>query len=307
VTPREPLSWRQLLATVILVFLVAFAGSTVAFALWLRDVWEPQVAFLGSGNRLSLLVSEGPARLILATGDDPINYENALTRFQPLFGRRIDLLLLAGEGTTLLVPLSAFRDPHTRMTAALAPLPDSPEADALGAIPSFTGPRRIRVGPSVSVTVETAFPFGADPSTAFPSWRATVERGETRIVVLSDGHAASLFPPAAPASVLAVSGQDPATAWNLGPAVALVANGDAISGPDMRTAFADGPRPPEWGFRVAPGEALRLRFVDGGIEIPSDSAQNLRGTPTSASTNISTPLTYGVRRRGRLLPAQTRP
>ncbi len=123
--------------------------------------------------------------------------------------------------------------------------------------------------------METAFPFGADPATEFPAWRATIEHGETRIVVFSDGAAAALFPPSDPASVLVVSGEDPVAAWDHAPAVALVANAEAIDGPEMREALAASRRPPEWAFRVHPNEALRLRFVPGGIEIPAESAQEL--------------------------------
>ena len=69
---------------------------------------------LGSGNRLSLLVTDGPARLLLATGDSPIDYENALTDVRPIFARRVDVLLVAGSGNTLLVPLAA----HERFARA---------------------------------------------------------------------------------------------------------------------------------------------------------------------------------------------
>jgi hypothetical protein len=272
-------AWREIITTAVLAFLVTCAGSVAAFTFWLQELTAPQVMLLGAGNRLSLLVTDGPARLLLATGDSPIDYENALTEVRPIFARRIDVLLVAGSGSTLLVPLAAHGDTHVRAATALAPLPRSAEAEAIGAIPSFSSPRRIRLGPSVQVTVETALPFAADADADFPAWRATVEHGETRVVVLSDGAAASLFPPPSAASVLAVAGADPAAAWDLSPAVAFVANAEMIGGPEMRAAFTASRRPPQWGYRVFPGEALRMRFVPGGIELPSEPAQNLAGTP----------------------------
>ena len=272
--------------------------------LWLQDLAAPQVAVLGSGNRLSLLVTDGPARLILATGDDPIQFENALTRVRPIFARRIDVLLIAGSGRSLDVPLAAHGDPHVRTLAALAPLPRSAEAEEIGAIPAFTSPQRIRLGPNVSVTVETVLPFGADPEEDFPAWRAIIARGETRVVVLSDSEAAALFPPE-PASVLVVSGDDPVAAWELAPAVVLVANAESIGGPELRAAFSENERKPRWGFRVFPGEALRLRFVAGGIELPAEPAQPLSGTPPAALTAVPAQLVVRVRRRGRLSPART--
>lgn len=268
-------SWRQIVITVTLVFVIAATGCAVAFALWWRDISAPQVVVLGTGNRLSILVADGPARLVLATGDEPIAYGNALARFQPLFARRVDLLLVAGADRSLLVPVAAHEDRHTRTTIALAPLLASPEAQAIGPIPSFHGPRRVQLGPNIDVTVETAHPYGTQPTDAFPAWRATIERGATRVVVLSDGGAAELFPPGPPAAAVVVSGANPAAAWDWSPAVALVANSEAISGPELRETFADTARAPLWGVLVAPGEALRLRFIDDGLAMPSEPAQRL--------------------------------
>ncbi|MGH2616508.1 MAG: hypothetical protein ACRDJC_14790 [Thermomicrobiales bacterium] len=275
--PGQQLSWREIIATALLVLLVGFIGSVAAFAIWLQNLSGPQIAILGSGNRLSLLVIDGPARLVIATGDDPIDFENALTRVRPIFARRIDVLLAAGSDTSLLVPLEAHGDRHVRTATALAPLPPSPESEAFGAIPAYSAPRRIHLGPAVDIVVETAFPFGADPTTEFPAWRATITHGQSRVVVFSDGEAAGLFLPGEPASVLVVSGNDPIAAWDTHPAVALVANADAVGGPEMREALAQSRRPPEWMFRVFPGEALRLRFIPGGVEIPSESAMRVNG------------------------------
>jgi hypothetical protein len=304
----DGVSWRDVVTTALVVFLIAFAGCVATFGFWLQDLSAPQVAFLGSGNQLSLLVSDGPARLLLATGDSPIDYQNALTQVRPIFARRVDVLLLAGSGSTLLVPQTAASDAHVRIATALAPLPESPEAEALGPVSVFSTPRRIRLGPSVQVTVETALPFGMDPDEEFPAWRVTVERGETRIVVLSDGGAAALFPPDAGASVLAVSGDDPAAAWELSRGVAFVANAEAIGGPEMRSAATESRRPPEWGFRVFPGEALRLRFVPGGVELPSEPAQNLADWAPVTGVKPNQPaISRRVRRRASLSRARTRP
>ena len=301
-------SWRDLASTALVIFLITLVGCVAAFAFWLQDLSAPRVALLGSGNQLSLLVTDGPARLLLATGDSPIDYENALTHVRPIFARRLDVLLVAGSGSTLLVPLAAHGDAHVRASSALAPLPDSPEADAFGPMAAFSSPQHIRLGPSVRVTVETAPPFGADADVDFPAWRATIERGDTRIVALSDGAAAALFPPVSGASVLVVSGDDPAAAWDLSPAVAFVANAEAISGPEMRSAFAESRRPPEWGVRVFPGEALRLTFVDGGVELPSEPAQNLADLPSMTRTTPNQlAISRRVRRRAPLSRARIRP
>jgi hypothetical protein len=278
--PRR-LSWPGLVLTALLVFLVAGGGCVAAFTVWMRDLSAPQVTVLGSGNRMSLLVTDGPARLLLATGDDPIQYENALTRVRPIFARRTDVLLLAGSGESLLVPLEASGDPHVRTSLALAPLPPSAEAEAIGPVTTITAPQRITLGPSVTVTIETALPLGADANESFPAWRASIEHHQTRVVVLSDGDAAALFPPDKPASVLVVSGPSAADAWGISPAASLVANGEEVSPTELREELAPSTRPPQWAFLVHSGEALRMRFIEGGVEIPSEFAQDIAAATES--------------------------
>lgn len=266
----------------ITVFLIAAVGTAVAFALWWRDISEPQIALLGSGNRLSLLVMDGPARLVIASGDDAIGYENALTSVLPLFARRVDLLMIAGQDAQLLVPVAATGDSHVRSRFALSALTTSPESAALGPLPVLEGANRVRLGPQLTVTIETALPYGADPARTAPAWRATIERGESRVVVLSDGGAAALFPLLPRASVLIVAGGDPEAAWEGTTADVLVANAGIIDGPDLRASFDQMPHPPRWTYRLASGEALRLRFVDDGIALPSEPAVPVSATPHSA-------------------------
>jgi hypothetical protein len=299
-------SGPRVIATAAIVFLVGVAGTATAFALWSGDISGPSVAILGSGDRLSVLVTDGAARLIIASGDDPIAFENALARLRPLYARRVDVLLIAGQDRELLVPLSAREDPHVRTTLLMAPLPPSPETDALDATPLLEAPRNIQLGPETTVVVETAAQIGADPNETFPAWRATIEHRGSRVVVVSDGKAAALFPPSAPAALLAIAGSDPAAAWDLDPAVGIVANAGAIDGPEMRSAFTESRRPPRWGFRVAPGEALRIRFVEGGVEIPSGTAQDLGGRKTDAIGDLTSIMrSRRVRRREPPWPAET--
>ena len=145
------LRWQEVVTTAALVFLIAAAGSVAAFTFWLQDLTAPQVAILGSGNRLSLLVTDGPARLLLATGDNPIDYENALTHVRPIFARRVDVLLVAGSGSTLLRSARrARRFARAQRDRAGAAAAARPRADALGAIASFSSPQRIRLGPSIA-------------------------------------------------------------------------------------------------------------------------------------------------------------
>lgn len=294
---QAPSSWRAVALHVGIVFAIAASGCATAFALWMHDIDSPRISFLGSGDRMSVLVSEGPARIVLATGNNPVAYENAFMSVQPLFARRVDVLLIAGAERSLLVPISAHRDPHVRSTLAVASVPESEESRALGAVPVLDEPKRIQVGPTIELTVEGYEPVGSDPNETFASWRITIERGDTRVVVLSDGSAAGLFPPGPAASVLAVSGENPLEALAYTSAVAVVANADAVDGPTFRDGLAALKRPPSWGFRVAPGDSLNLHLVDGGIELPSDGAQKVHAGSANGMLPRMNHLARHVRQR----------
>lgn len=277
--PRE-VSWRNVLVTVGTVFLVALVGVGIAAGMWYRDIMSPRIVFLGSGDRLSVLVSDGPSRLLIASGDDPTGFENALTSVLPIFARRVDVLLVSGAMTTLLAPLSAIQGEQVRMARSLGTIPPSLEASELGDVSALTAPSRIRLSPEITLSIETALPVDAEPNDPI-SWRAIVERGPTRIVVLSDGEAAGLFSVPPPASVIAVAGDAPVTGWDAAPGVALVTAAGELSGPKLRERFA-GDNPPRWGFRVASGEALTFHFVENGLEVSEESAQQ----PDVAATPI---------------------
>ncbi len=275
--PRE-ITWRETLVTAGTVFLVALVGVGIAAGIWYRDIMSPRIVFLGSGDRLSVLVSDGPSRLLIATGDDPTGFENALTSVLPIFARRVDVLLVSGAQTTLLAPIAATQDEQVRLTHSLGAIPPSVEASELGSLAKLTNPARIRLSPETTLSIETASHEDAEPGDPV-SWRAIVVRGQTRVVVLSDGEAAELFPMTPPASVIAVAGDDPVAGWDAAPGVALVTPAGELSGPNLRERFAEN-NPPRWGFRVASGEALTFHFVENGLEVSGESAQE----PEAAAT-----------------------
>ena len=273
-------SWRDLLVTTATVFLVTLIGVGIAAGIWYREIMSPRIVFLGSGDRLSVLVTDGPSRLLIASGDDPTGFENALTSVLPIFARRVDVLLVSGTKSTLMAPLSAVDGGQVRLTRSLGGIPPSLEASELGAMPELVMPGRIKLSPDITLAIETATAANARPDDP-PAWRAIVQRGNTRIVVLSNGEAAGLFSAPPPASIIAVVGDDPVAGWANAPGVALVAAADELSGPELRERFT-GTHAPTWGFRVASGEALTFHFVENGLEVSGESAQQ----PEPAATPL---------------------
>jgi hypothetical protein len=287
VTPDAPLRRAVPHLTVASVAFVAFAlGFAAIQLLWLEELRSPRVVLLGSGDHLSVLVTAGDARLLIASGDDPAAFGNALGRVLPPSQERLDLVLVAGTGDNLRAATVAASHPGTRSVAALAPFPRSPDLPALLGVPLIGAPRRIDLG-GVAVTVEAAPTEDAEEDEW--SWRATVERGTSRIVVLSDGPAADRFPGAASATLLVVAGGDPMAGWRSLPSPALALPDAAIPPVNLRETAANGERVPSHVVRVFPGEAVPLEFVDGGIALPGESTVGLKSAdddqaPTTGRT-----------------------
>ncbi len=271
--------WRINAALALTAFVMTVVGGSLVCAFWLRDLGEPSVTFLGSGSNLSVLVSDGPARFLLATGDDPIGFENAFLATQPLFARRVDLLLVAGDAASLRVPEAARRAANPRHIAAIGALPLSPERDALLPIETMSGRRHIRLGSGLSIRVETRLPIAADALESAEAWRLTIDHRSAQIVIYSDGDAVPLFPPAGPASIVAVAGSEPVVFMPAGDGAVFVANATQIGGPELREATSADESGMAWTVRVHPGDAVRLLLTTDGVDVPSWAA-----VPVQAST-----------------------
>ncbi|MFM9106898.1 MAG: hypothetical protein ACKOWF_09390 [Chloroflexota bacterium] len=262
-------------------FLLAVIGFGAINLLWAREYGEPRVILLGAGNRLSALVTSGHARVLIATGDDPAAAANALNAALRPTLPRLDVLIAAGNGADLAVPAALAGDPDTRLELAIAPFARPPDWPALQAMQDVGGPRRLNLPNGVAVTIESA--DAAEPSAPEPrwAWRAVVERGASRVVVLSDGDAAGLFSPAGAPNVLAVSGGEPLEAWREYPAPLLAFGDEALPPGELRDSLRRDDDGPDWTVRVFPGEAAVFHFIDGGVESDPGTTMRLSGTPAA--------------------------
>jgi hypothetical protein len=118
------------------------------------------------------------------------------------------------------------------------------------------------------VTVETLDRADAKDGPGF-AWRATIEHGSTRVLVLSDGRVATEFSDAGSVSALVVNGAQAITAVGQVPTRVFVASATAVSGKEIRSQLAETMRNNRWVIRLFPGDAKRFEFTDGGLELPA--------------------------------------
>ncbi len=270
------------------VALACFLGTCLLVAalgiVWARESGQPRVVLLGSGGSVSVLVASGDARLLIATGSDPASFAAALEAARQPVQRRIDVLLAAGRGDDLLVPAAVASDEHVRMVATLGRLATGPGLESLADRPALTESRQVALDGGASVLLETSRTDGEeDDGPERWAWRATVARGNARVVVLSDGAAVNLFPPPDSPSLVVVAGGEPFAAIGPGtgaaaPAIAFADR--ALSPRSMRESA--GAVSAGWAIRVFDGEAIAIPFTGAGLVIPTDAAVPL-GLPIAAT------------------------
>lgn len=255
--------------------LVCFVAAALVFAaiflVWSFDLRGQRVTLLGGGEgAVSVLVTSGSARVLIATGDDPSAFTTALERARHPTTRRIDLLLVAGSGAFLRAPEAIAADDSVRQIMSLGQLSSSAETTAIraaGVVP-ITGRKQIHLDDQVTIDLDVA---RADDNSD-PAWRAIIRHDQTSVVVLSSSDAATQFGRSGPVSALVVAtGGDPLLAWNEQRAPVLAFPEAAIPGARLRADTATGARP-EWFVRVFAGEAVRLGLESDGVHLPPGAA-----------------------------------
>ena len=281
--PGQDLPWSRRSLLVAGGSFVAGTAVTMAVGDWWRcDMAVPRVVALGAGNRLSVLVTAGAGRLLIATGDDAIGFGNALARARHSTTRRIDVLLLAGRGRDLFVPAAIRDEAHVRYAASLGPLPNTAEGEAVraGGLPVLPSPRRIRLPRDVVVRIDvTESPATGDDDGVDVAWRAVVRRAETTVVIYADAEDAVALLADEPVSAVIVGGTDPLRVLELVESRVLVVSADEVPGRDLRRDAARVAGHDLWAVSVFSGEAARLDFVEGGLRLPRESSHLLRATP----------------------------
>ncbi len=255
-----------------MLFAVSAAFAAVIGGTFAADMRTPAVIVLGSGSRLSVLVTAGSARLLLATGDDPVALGNALDLARHPTTRRIDILLVAGQARDLQAPAVIAAGDDDRFTARIGPSPDGSVPSSLQGAPSLPAERRFRL--PGDVTIVTRWGSGADDR-AGPVWAAVISRGSSSIAVLSEGRAVTLLGSVAAVNAIIVAGGDSLEALKTIDAGAIVMLGTEITGKELRQSSAALDEVSLWGARVFPGEAFQLTFSQGAVTVPSGAVQQL--------------------------------
>lgn len=240
-------------------YLAAFVLVLTLGAVWARDDAVPSVRVLGSGSRLSLLVTSGRARLLIATGDDASAFANALGKARHPTNRRVDIVLLAGDTRDLPVASRAIRD-HPESTAFTIDGPLVAHLAEFGLSPDqvIAKPTRISLPGELYVTIS--------PSTERDgNWRAAIAYGDT--IVWAASNTSELYAAPDSSAVILVDDYEAEAATTLQGKL-LVLPSRAASWTTLRQDAIAADNGQFWASRVPPGRAIRLTFTSNGLRLP---------------------------------------
>ncbi len=259
-------------------FAGALGGAWTYGALSMHEASQPRVSVLGTGNRLSILVTDGPARLLIAAGNNTADFGNAWAAALPLLLRRVDVLYVSPLLDDAPVVTKAIREIPFRRQRTLSP-EEVGQGDADVAQPGYWT-EEVRLSRHVYVTVATSTLTPANGSPPRPIWSAEISRSATRVVALSEPGAASLLQDLA-ASALVLQDGDPLQA------LALVDAGALVSSPlskAQRQRLASQQAQRVWHVPVFSGEVIRLTFVPDGLRLPRTAHNVSSLNPTQQTT-----------------------
>ena len=164
------------IATASCVFAITFLLTLGLGEAWAREDAKPSIRMLGSGSNLSLLITSGNARILIASGDDATAFGNALGAARHLTSRRIDIVILAGTDDDIPVASYARKNIDARQVFVL----DGPLAGHLADLELehdqvIVQATRLRLPGGLDVTI-------TPESASDGRWSAVIQHGRTSVV-----------------------------------------------------------------------------------------------------------------------------
>jgi hypothetical protein len=228
-----------------------------------------------------LYVTGGGGRLLVAHGDDGRALLNGLGQLRSPVERRLDVAVLAGGLDSF--PTHVVTVERLRPRAVLAFGGVGPELAERLDWPVLTSGLKMALGAQLSVELVAGPDLIREPAW----WAVVVASPASRMLLAPTEEGASLVPSSTPWEVVA------------GPAEAF-ASGGAIDGRLIVSSYGSDPTLPsaEWLLPVGRGAAVRMRFLERGIEAPDNAIPVVRdGAKTGEETGrryVKSPHIYGT-------------
>jgi hypothetical protein len=222
------------------------ASTSLVYA-WNRPYdHEDALYLLGSGKGLSALVTVGGTRVLIASGNDPIAFANALAGARPLTAPRIDLLIVAPHSERVAARAEEITKPS--MMLEIAPADDVPNESDKHLIRSR---ETIELGNEMTLTLDPGITIGSP----IAGWSIAIQHRGLEILLVER------LPvrPLADASMIAVMGEEFSIPSD-SPAAIISASSAVVAGTESNAPYPLG--------LIDPGDIARLPIGDDSITLP---------------------------------------
>jgi hypothetical protein len=222
------------------------ASTSLVYA-WNRPYnHEDALYLLGSGKGLSALVTTGGTRVLIAAGNDPIAFANALANARPLTAPRVDLLIIAPDSERVAVRAEEITNPSMILEIAAA---DS-DPDDLD-IHLSRSRETIDLGNETILILDPGITIGSP----IAGWSIAIQHRGVEILLVEQLPAR----PLADSSLIAVMGDD-LTIPNESHAASIAASSIVVAGTEPDTPYPLG--------LIDPGESARVSIGENSITLP---------------------------------------
>ncbi len=226
------------------------ASTTLVYA-WNRPYNNDDAIFLlGSGKGLSALVTADGMRVVIASGNDPIAFANALADARPLTAPRVDLLIVTPNSKRVATRAKEISKPAMVLEIASADADSDPSDNHL-----TRSRETIELGNDMKIVLDPGITIGSP----IAGWSIAIKSNGTEILLVER------LPvrPIAGASLIAVMG-DEFDVPDESPA-ASIAISSIVGDHETGTSFPLG--------LVEPGDSVKIPIGQGTIDIPGSWKQ----------------------------------
>lgn len=254
--------WARTIERFVLAMLVALGAVSIVSISWARDYAVPRATVLGADRGISVLVTAGPARVLILSGTDPTALGNAISEARHPGLDRIDILIVSGNAAAASIAPRAIdvlqpREVFTVGSAASIAQTSVRPAQVI------ESPTEIELPQGVSILIDVWPAAGGENDDTI--WSATIERGGASVYWVSDREALMQDSAVESADVTVIGRGRPAGDTPYPITDALVVSAESISGPELRqlAEYAIGPEVET--KRIFAGEVTRIDLDPAGI------------------------------------------
>lgn len=248
--------------------LVALGSTTIVTASWARDFASPRVTLLGAERGIALLITSGSSRVLLLGGSNPTELGNAIAKARHPGLDRIDVMIVSGSVGTTDMTQRSIRLLAPRMIITVGTDASLQNSDI---VTDKTIDRATEIELSNGVVLTIDVWSSSEDDTDETTWAVKIERGGASVLWVADRGALEQNGLPETTDIIILGNGKPNSRIPFPRARVVVAAGESISGPEMRSIAGNAIGPDVEIARLYAGEITRIDLAPQGIRSIDDA------------------------------------